>query len=94
MRRHTHDEELAIVRQWMRAGPALAAQRQAELRQRPYDWMTVDALLDMGARFGRRHARSLLREQGPPPGDRVQLRVTGQTAHQWGGTMAGNPKAR
>lgn len=53
MKRPTHEEELAIVRQWMRAGPALATQRQAELRQRPYDWMTVDALLDMGARFGR-----------------------------------------
>lgn len=53
MRRPTHDEERAIVRQWMRAGPALATQRQAELRERPYDWTTVDALLDMGARFGR-----------------------------------------
>jgi hypothetical protein len=53
MKRPTREEELAIVRQWIQAAPALAAQRHKELRERSYDWTTVDALLDMGSRFGR-----------------------------------------
>lgn len=52
MKRPTRAQELAIVRQWMRAAPVLAEQRRVELRERPYDWTTVDALLDIGARSG------------------------------------------
>ena len=53
MNHPTHEQERLIVKQWLAAGPALERQRDAELRSRQYDWTTVDALLEIGARFGR-----------------------------------------
>jgi hypothetical protein len=64
MNHPTREQERLIVKQWVAAGPALKRQRDEELRSRPYDWMAVDALLDMGARFGRpRFAEGLVEMQ-------------------------------
>jgi hypothetical protein len=53
MNHPTLEQERLIVKQWQAAGPALERQRDAELRSRQYDWSTVDALLEIGSRFGR-----------------------------------------
>lgn len=53
MNRPTPEQERLIVKQWLAAGPALERQRDEELKSRHYDWTTVDALLDIGSRFGR-----------------------------------------
>jgi len=64
MKRPTRDQELTIVKQWIRAAPALTEQRHKELHDRPYDWTTVDALLEIGTRFGRpRFAEGLVEMQ-------------------------------
>jgi len=52
MKKPTRQEEKAIVEQWKRAGPELARFRRKELRESAYDWTRVDALLDIGDRFG------------------------------------------
>ena len=64
MNHPTPDQERLIVKQWMAAGPALERQRDEELRTRPYDWTTVDGLLEIGCRFGRpRFAEGLVEMQ-------------------------------
>jgi hypothetical protein len=53
VKRPTWEQQKAIVEQWKRAGPELERIRREELRHWVYDWTIVDALLDMGDRFGR-----------------------------------------
>jgi hypothetical protein len=53
MKRPTKEQQKALVAQWKRAAPALARARDEELRNWKYDWRAVDALLEMGVRFGR-----------------------------------------
>ena len=50
MKRLTQDQQRAVVQQWKRAAPALARAREEELVAWQYDWTTVDALLDIGAK--------------------------------------------
>lgn len=50
MSRPTRQMQKAVVEQWKRAAPALAETRRAELAAWQYDWTTVDALLEIGAR--------------------------------------------
>jgi hypothetical protein len=50
VKRPTKAEQKVIVEQWKRAAPALQQARDEELRTTPYDWITVDALLDIGAK--------------------------------------------
>lgn len=52
MKRLNRNQQKAVVTQWKRAAPALAKARDEELQQWQYDWKTVDALLDVGDRFG------------------------------------------
>ncbi len=54
MKRPTNAEQKAIVEQWKRAAPALQQARDEELENTAYDWTTVDALLDIGAKAPRR----------------------------------------
>ena len=64
MNHPSHEQERLIIKQWIAAGSALARQRDEAIRSRPYDWSTVDALLDMGDRFGRpRFAEGLVEMQ-------------------------------
>lgn len=49
MKHPTRQQQKAIVEQWKRAAPALQQARDQELQRAPYDWTTVDALLDIGA---------------------------------------------
>jgi hypothetical protein len=49
LKRPTRQEQKAIVEQWKQAAPALQQARDEELQRKPYDWTTVDALLDIGA---------------------------------------------
>lgn len=46
------DEMKRVVEQWDKAGPELERIRRAELQDWVYDWKDVDALLQMGDRFG------------------------------------------
>ncbi len=50
MKRLTHDQQKAVVKQWQRAAPALARAREEELAVWQYDPSTVNALLDIGAK--------------------------------------------
>ena len=52
MKYPTREQQKAMIDQWKQAGPELARFRREELRQWVYDWTTVDALLDIGDRFG------------------------------------------
>ncbi len=58
MNRPTRTQQKAIVDQWKRAAPALADARRKELALWQYDWTTVDALLEIGDRFGRSRSTS------------------------------------
>jgi len=64
MKRLTKEQQKKVVAQWERAGPELERFHREELRNRQYDWTTVDALLDMGDRFGgSRHPEGLVEMQ-------------------------------
>ncbi|MBP7828822.1 MAG: hypothetical protein KA248_02775 [Kiritimatiellae bacterium] len=58
MKRPRQADQKTIVEQWKRAAPALQRARDEELRNTPYDWTTVDALLDIGAKAPRNNAAS------------------------------------
>jgi hypothetical protein len=62
MNRPTRAQQKALVAQWRRAAPALADVRRKELEQWEYDWRTVDALLEIGARSGQSRTTSGLVE--------------------------------
>jgi hypothetical protein len=49
MKRLSRAQQKAVVEQWKRAAPALQQVRDAELRNSPYDWTAVDALLEIGS---------------------------------------------
>ena len=50
MKRLTSEQQKAVVKQWLRAAPALARAREEELANWKYDAAIVDALLDIGAK--------------------------------------------
>jgi hypothetical protein len=52
MKRPTRAQQKALVEQWKQAAPALADVRRRELARWQYDWTVVDALLEIGDRFG------------------------------------------
>ena len=54
MKRLTSEQQKAVVKQWLRAAPALARAREEELANWKYDAAPVDALLDIGAKSPRR----------------------------------------
>ncbi len=41
------EEQRRLVKLWEETGPILEALRDAELRDMPYDWRAVDALLQL-----------------------------------------------
>jgi hypothetical protein len=64
VKRPTPEQQKIIVEQWKRAGPELERFRREELRRWVYDWTSVDAVLDMGDRFGRsRFPRGMIEMQ-------------------------------
>ena len=52
MKRLTREQQRVVVQQWKKAGPELERVRNEELRKWVYDWTSVDALLELGDRFG------------------------------------------
>ncbi len=52
MKKPTSDEQRQLVRQWEKTGPLLERIRREALRDKPYDWREVDAVLELGFRDG------------------------------------------
>lgn len=50
------------IEQWKRAGPALERIRREELRELKYEFPVIDALLEIGDRFGKPRLNSGLVE--------------------------------
>lgn len=47
MKRPTPDDERRLARQWDETGPLLERLHRQALRNKPYDWREVDALLSL-----------------------------------------------
>ena len=47
MKRPTYEEQRSLVQQWRTTGPELERIRREALRDKPYDWEEVDALLSL-----------------------------------------------
>ncbi|NJL72314.1 MAG: hypothetical protein HC888_12410 [Candidatus Competibacteraceae bacterium] len=47
MKRPTLEEQRALAQQWHTTGPVLERIRREALRDKPYDWKEVDALLSL-----------------------------------------------
>jgi hypothetical protein len=45
----THEEQRELVKQWEATGRELERLRREALRNMPYNWTDVDALLELGA---------------------------------------------
>jgi hypothetical protein len=54
MKRPTREQQKAVAQQWKQAAPALAIAREEELAAWRYDPVTVNALLDIGAKTPRK----------------------------------------
>ena len=52
MRHPKREEQQAIVRRWESTGRELERIRRERLRNMPYNWSDVDALLELGDRCG------------------------------------------
>lgn len=48
----TREEQRQLVRQWEETGRELACIRKEKLRDMPYNWRDVDALLELGDSCG------------------------------------------
>jgi hypothetical protein len=51
MKYPTHEEQRKLVQQWDETGRELERIRDEALRDKPYDWREVDALLQLGEQF-------------------------------------------
>lgn len=51
MKRPTIEEQRQLVRLWETTGRELDQMRRDELRDKPYDWEEVDALLSLGESY-------------------------------------------
>ncbi|HOZ50127.1 MAG TPA: hypothetical protein PLO37_25965 [Candidatus Hydrogenedentes bacterium] len=57
MKHPTRGEQRALVRQWEETGRELERIRREALRDMPYNWADVDALLSLGDEFARESPR-------------------------------------
>ena len=51
MNRPNKEQQRALVRQWEETGRMLERLRDEKLRNKPYDWEEVDALLSLGESY-------------------------------------------
>lgn len=51
MNRPNREQQKELVRIWGETGRVLDAMRLKALRDKPYDWKEVDALLELGANY-------------------------------------------